>query len=33
VLFSKSGFTERLADELGDHWSLFGLKEMDRLLE
>ncbi|WP_256393066.1 ATP-binding protein [Natronoarchaeum rubrum] len=32
ALFSKSGFVDGLANELGDDWSLFDLGEMDELL-
>jgi len=32
ALFSKSGFVDGLADELGDNWSLFDLRGMDELL-
>ncbi|WP_218839189.1 hypothetical protein [Natronoarchaeum philippinense] len=32
VLFSKSGFVDGLADDLGDNRSLFGLEELDKLL-
>jgi len=32
VLFSKSGFVDGLADELGDDWSLFDPRRMDEIL-
>ncbi len=33
TLFSKSGFVEGLADDLGDEWSLFDLDRITRLLD
>ncbi len=32
ALFSKSGFVDGLAAELGDEWTLFSLTKLDRLL-
>ena len=32
VLFSKSGFVDGLADDVGDNWSLFGLNNLDEIL-
>lgn len=32
ALFSKSGFVDGLADDLGENWSLFSLEEIDVLL-
>lgn len=32
ALFSKSGFTDGLGDELGEHWWLVDLDDLDRLL-
>lgn len=33
ALFSKAGFVDGLAEELGDDWSLFSLAELDSLLQ
>ncbi len=32
ALFSKSGFVDGLADDVGDNWSLFGLGELGGVL-
>jgi len=32
ALFSQTGFTDGLEDELNDNWSLFGLSEIDNIL-
>lgn len=33
ALFSKAGFVDGLADELGADWSLFSLTELESLLQ